>query len=98
VDWQSIETAPRDGTSILVWGIVWAEEGQGSEGKAIVSQAHFNPGNEHSKYEGSWFCDAQSYYNMTAEPTHWMRLPPAPGERIALADWFNAGRDNPSTE
>jgi len=70
--WQPIETAPRDGRTILCF---WPgfDESQISAGGAIVGVARWmRPGAgyiEHWCHEGEW---------TPWDPTHWMPLPEAP--------------------
>ena len=68
--WQPIETAPRDGTHILVL----------MEGAVI--EAWWETGFE--EWLGNWDCvtlpshGCGCCYSSNAEPTHWMPLPAAP--------------------
>jgi hypothetical protein len=78
-EWQPIETAPKDGTSILVWGVV--EEGDGTPECAVVS--------------GGWKRKNVRYYlipwpqeDLTMCATHWMPLPEPP----ALSKAHHTGR------
>lgn len=76
--WQPIETAPKDGTWILITG------GEGNwpdtdEVAPVVSA--FCEKNYHGEdtwhycfWEGGW-------YSMYENPTHWMPLPPLPEKR-----------------
>lgn len=69
-DWQSIETAPKDGTSILIWN------GEHTIGYWAVSVKNFI-------FEG-WTTGWETVsgydvgYNQIYGATHWMRLPLAP--------------------
>ena len=66
MEWQPIETAPRDGTFVLVCG---------PDG---VDKAQFRDWS----FEPAWTRDyTASYENDLADvtaPTHWMPLPPPP--------------------
>ena len=68
MEWQPIETAPKDGTEVLVYG-----DGQG------MSVAWWE-----TKYiwvrPGAWVSDFGRSDTHTHEPSHWMPLPPPPGE------------------
>ena len=67
--WQMIDTAP-EGVDVLVYGVVWAEVGAGSDGLPIAIQA---------RRTGKYWCpSATTYYSLDVDPTHWMPLPPAP--------------------
>ena len=66
MDWQPIETAPKDGTEILVWNEV-------SGPYRTAYQDRIN------EYEGRWpmgFCGRIGVW--FPSPTHWMPLPKPP--------------------
>jgi len=66
--WQPIETAPKDGTEVLVWC-----EHHGTAYLAIFENHFPNQG---------WFCaDAypDGWTELCVDPTHWMPLPEPPG-------------------
>jgi hypothetical protein len=63
-EWQLIETAPKDGTEILLCGPDW------KGGQYRTTSAW--PDN----WSGKWPCFYMAY--AAGEPTHWMPLPPAP--------------------
>ena len=80
--WQPIETAPRDGTWILLW--------DDHLGLAVSGCWYDYPGiNTPDDYEAPWsfwtadndlisfWVGGDDYYS----PTHWMPLPPAPTQR-----------------
>lgn len=82
--WQSIETAPRDGTVIDLWhfefgrhtGMYWGKEQHccGEEGKYCDSEWH-------SDVDG-WIDGYQNQKSSEAEEfTHWMPLPAAPAKQ-----------------
>ena len=63
--WQPIETAPADGTYLLVYSdydVPW--KGDGEENPHIAQH-----------YEGRWRIQLDG---QTIQPTHWMRLPDPP--------------------
>jgi hypothetical protein len=64
-DWQPIETAPKDGTDVLI-----------TDGEDYAV-AHFDT----VRHEPCWRdCGDMGWAGMIdEEPTHWMPLPPAPG-------------------
>jgi len=70
--WQPIETAPKDGTEILVYGIATGEFGGVHE--------------EPETWKVSWLftnwslCGGEGYAVWVDSPTHWMPLPEAPRE------------------
>jgi hypothetical protein len=68
--WQSIETAPKDGTSVLVYGF-WEGELHGQDDERDVWKAHF--------VLDEWFVDGGEFYSQhVIDPTHWMPLPEEP--------------------
>jgi len=73
-EWQPIETAPKDGTCILV--INDNKGGYYTEPFAIGVAAY-----EGSYKTRAWYsqacCDGVSYFT----PTHWMPLPEAPKDK-----------------
>lgn len=81
--WQPIETAPKDGTSVLLCGGCTDEltddsDFEGFEGDVSVEEAH-------RPVTGLWRGDRWIYatydggfYGKYEGPTHWMPLPLAP--------------------
>jgi hypothetical protein len=68
--WQPIETAPKDGTSVLVYGI-WEGELNAQDDECDVWKAHF--------FWDQWCVDGGEYYSQhVVDPTHWMPLPEPP--------------------
>ena len=67
--WQPIETAPKDGRRILVYGGTWEGELGGKEPSVIAMG-----------YAGDTVCVADTcYYDAwIVAPTHWMPLPEPP--------------------
>ncbi len=64
-EWQPIETAPKDGSVILLWGRYWSD-----------SQGWFP-----APLQGQWNRDrweAVWRYSFGVRPTHWMPLPEPP--------------------
>lgn len=64
MEWQPIETAPRDGCHILLAGI--AEPGG-------VVVAYWNTDVTHQ-----WECSHDDQNDLYGDPTHWMPLPAPP--------------------
>ena len=84
--WQLIETAPKDGTPVLLWdpNSMW-------EPLCFVVVARW--------FDGEWqFLDsatADEYPgNGTSHATHWMPLPPAPSQS-ATDGYYPSERDAP---
>jgi len=75
--WQPIESAPRDGTSILMWGIDYTEA---EIGKCV--DIPITEGDVDSTYKAFVWNDGatswDSFCDMT--PTHWQPLPEPPSE------------------
>lgn len=65
-EWQKIETAPKDGTLVLLWGRYWSDE-QGWMSTAINGRWR------HERWEV--YCNS---FPFGIRPTHWMPLPPPP--------------------
>lgn len=80
-EWQTIETAPKDGTWVLVCGgaIDYGWDGDTAPMAVVAQFTHELNGTERS--EGTWqfaWYDG-GYYGEYENPTHWMPLrdPPA---------------------
>lgn len=69
MEWQPIETAPRDGTSIKMRGRYRAL----SDGPLIEVDGRYDSGG----YTEGWETDRGAHFN----PTHWMPLPDPPNPR-----------------
>lgn len=70
--WQPIETAPKDGTKIIVYG-QWAGEISGVDEDGQIMIASYIYGNsDHIGFE--WDVEGSDAYSAWAKPTHWMPL------------------------
>ena len=68
--WQTIETAPKDGTSILLYGY-WEGEIHKIEDEKNIWMAQYT--------YGDWLINGgDSYGSYVRNPTHWMPLPEPP--------------------
>lgn len=76
MDWQPIETVPKDGSEVLLTvkqraNIPW---------KQLVG--HYMPGGHcienHPPIAAGWYFWNGCMFDKAAEPTHWMPLPAAP--------------------
>lgn len=73
MEWQPIETAPRDGTAIFVWA---TREGWRDNPRMVAARWY------HSA--NSWYvygCGPTKHSEQwldSCNPTHWMPLPPPP--------------------
>jgi hypothetical protein len=75
--WMPIETAPKDGTDILLYG-TWAGEIHGIAEAPTMDIGHWAGGK--SDYQGDewWSLATGDAYACWMRPTHWMPLPAAP--------------------
>lgn len=77
--WQPIETAPKDGTALLVMRNIWPGT---KTGRAEDCNGHntYVAGYWSSENEGRWMCymDQIRDPECPIEPTHWMPLPQPP--------------------
>jgi hypothetical protein len=60
--WQKIETAPRDGTTVLLWLV---------DGQMMIDGEYAIQGFHSAR---AW----RTEFHVTAEPTHWQPLPTPP--------------------
>lgn len=74
--WQPIETAPKDGTQILVWEAGDVSVVAWERIKNCNGWQCFGDGRRAVEYMSDFGTD----YLEAGWPTHWMPLPPAPGE------------------
>ena len=84
-NWNPIETAPKDGTAVLVMRDIWPGT---STGRAIECNGHNTYvaewwGGDNDSDEGHWVCymDAVLDPDCPIEPTHWMPLPFPPADQ-----------------
>ena len=92
-NWQPIETAPRDGTAVLVWvpgareGAegAWGRHGKNTPSVAVAKYDDYKWRPEEERwtgdiveFESGW--ESTGSYNVTValKPTHWMPLPEPP--------------------
>lgn len=74
--WQPIETAPKDGTEIIAWGIRFGSWGY-TEDRKCWTGVKWDRGNW--ERPGNWFeTRATPQYSAGFKPTHWMPLPEPP--------------------
>jgi hypothetical protein len=71
-EWQPIETAPKDGTAILAYGLCLADVGSSFGPKTAVVIHDPNGG------DYSWRLDGGGPYPTGMKATHWMPLPIPP--------------------
>jgi hypothetical protein len=76
--WRPIESAPRDGTPVLIFGL-WAGEIHGPNSEpSIFIAAYSGPHGDFTGYD--WNVDGGDAYACWAKPSHWMPLPAPPSE------------------
>ena len=91
--WLPIETAPKDGTQILL-----GFAGDGEERASAVAQGHWQKGwgdapddmgfddgfvaFDFETFRPGRSFGAESYRHSGSQPTHWMHLPPPPTEKL----------------
>ena len=80
-DWQPIETAPKDGSKVLL--VVRGRVHIGS----YFNTVRIEHGVEVSRHEGwNWGDIWLSLYLDKPQPTHWMPLPPVPVPEPAVEE------------
>ena len=72
MEWQPIETAPRDGTKVDIWGINHLH--YATPGQRIVNVAWEPVSDWMGNEREDWQTGRGDYF----EPTHWMPLPDPP--------------------
>jgi Protein of unknown function (DUF551) len=70
--WQPIDTAPRDGTDVLVWAA-------GKYGRRLICIANYDMGQWWT--DASECHDANRYFPPECYPTYWMPLPEPPEDK-----------------
>lgn len=76
--WQPRETAPKDGTAVLVVGdVIYATSGSYHKQKLSRPAIAINNFSEEWCDEDKW-CLVDDSYSSEVFPTHWMHLPPKP--------------------
>jgi len=74
--WQPIETAPKDGTDVLLFGMCeWCDYGSRKDKpRTIVGYYREDDG----LCGSNWFSSTHNPYEDTVHATHWMPLPEPP--------------------
>lgn len=87
--WQPIETAPKDATKILAFGL-WAGQINGPDEVPTVQIALWSDGR--SDYPGfAWNVVGTDAYAAWIKPTHWRPLPGPPPMPARTADEMEKG-------
>jgi hypothetical protein len=75
---QPIETAPRDGRRILLFGTCHFDGARNYPSPPMwVTGAYARVG-EFADVSREWEADPADYYTIEVRPTHWMELPEPP--------------------
>lgn len=89
MNWQPIETAPKDGTEVLCWredcGPFIAK--YTSVDSFPLTQAEIDAMDEEALFHKDWFTQWPQAFRLDGSeaPTHWMPLPAAPGEEANVS-------------
>lgn len=76
-EWQPIETAPKDGTTILIYGGTYFHDNDGSWNADDSQLKHVTTA--YFRRDGWCMGFGESYNDeIWAKPTHWMPLPTPP--------------------
>ena len=78
-EWQTIKTAPKDGTRILIFGTYQWEDYKDRREKGIVT-VYWEKYDiwDNKSVKGRWRLISTNPYTDYAQPTHWMPLPGRP--------------------
>lgn len=82
--WQPIETAPKDGTEVLLGALGRVTYGywlMPSDKPRIKYEDGFAPEEVWEEFEPCWM-SWDGGFSEDSPPTHWQPLPPAPGEPV----------------
>ena len=77
MEWQPIETAPKDFTPVLLWWIFPIGK-PGIQLARWTCWTHAHSSKWHAECPNGQDCRAAWLYNTAGFPTHWMPLPAAP--------------------
>lgn len=78
MEWQPIETAPKDGREIIVYGVRRGDWGY-TDDESTWTGARWSAGSY--GFPGSWLeSKARPNYSTGFTPTHWIPLPAPPTE------------------
>ena len=79
VEWQPIETAPKDGSLVLCCWSPWKPVAYGPEqGEVCLLRWKLNPRNSREYFGDPDEWDDYELADITNQPTHWLPLPDLP--------------------
>ena len=78
--WLPIETAPKDGTVVLLYG-VWAGEVAGPKKNPSIDLGFWKDGTSDYPGDDWWALVTGDTYACWLKATHWMPLPVVPGAK-----------------
>lgn len=78
--WQPIETAPRDGTPVLLWGVVAGEISGQTDKMEFAGEGEWVEDSQYNADEDWWLLSGGDYYSSWCKPTHWMPSPEPPNQ------------------
>lgn len=81
-EWLPIETAPKDGTAVLVMRDIWPGSETGRAKRCVGHNTYVAAWWADEGNSGEWVCymDCIEEPICPIKPTHWMQLPPPPIE------------------
>ncbi len=79
MEWQPIDTAPQDGTEVLLFG-TWAGEIHGPDRKVppAIYIGAYEGGGDYSDDGYLWSVVGGDMYAAWCKPSHWMPMPAPP--------------------
>lgn len=84
MEWQPIETAPKDGRKVIVWYLNQNNKARTVMARWLTDEEAAETDGDGVGLEAGWYecIDNWDDYSQVAinqgEPTHWMPLPPPP--------------------
>jgi len=83
MEWQPIETAPKDGTPIILFGGRVTAGHWEAERWPVSAEYHGSTGEYLGQFETgecieAWWYSEDGGFDSESQPTHWMPLPPPP--------------------
>ena len=79
MSWQPIETAPKDGTAVLLYGL-WQGEINGIADEPTTDIGYWAGGSSDEPGNDWWRISTGDAYACWMRATHWMPLPEPPND------------------